>query len=94
MEAKQVLIERLKERQGTRSQNEYAEFLGISRAMLSRLYSQDRQIGVDTLTRVCERYPDLAYLFLSESVSSVNTGGVDSEDTLRSASPHPHPDAL
>lgn len=92
MEAKQVLVERLRERQGDRSQNEYAEFLGISRAMLSRLYSQDRQIGVETLTRICERYPDLAYLFLSESVSSVYTTAVQSEETPRPDSPQPQPE--
>ena len=69
MKAKKTLVDRLRERQSGRTQDEYAQFLGISRSMLSRLYSEDRQIGVDTLTRICERYPDLAYLFLSESVS-------------------------
>lgn len=93
MEAKQILVQRLKERQGSRSQTEYAEFLGISRAMLSRLYSQDRQIGVDTLTRVCEKYPDLAYLFLSESVSTIHTGAVQREEIPQAESSQAPPAA-
>jgi predicted transcriptional regulator len=93
MEAKQILVERLRERQAGRTQNEYAEFLGISRAMLSRLYSQDRQIGVDTLTHVCERFPDLAYLFLSESVSTDHRN-TQTGEISQSESPQAHPDAL
>ena len=75
MDAKQEIVNRLRERQGARTQAEYAEWLGISRPMLSRLYSDDpeqkRRIGVDSLTRICEKYPDLAYLFLSEATEEL-----------------------
>jgi len=93
MEAKQVLIQRLRERQGNRTQNEFADFLGISRAMLSLLYSEERKVGVDTLTRIGEKYPDLAYLFLSESVREVNMPGEDRPQELATESPEAHRDA-
>lgn len=68
MKAAQSLIERLRERQGNRNQTTFAEFLGISLPTLSRLYSGEREVGMDTLMQIGKVYPDLAFLFLSESV--------------------------
>lgn len=70
MEAREKLIKRLRERQGSRGQNDFAVFLGISPGMLSRLYKGDRNVGLDTLICVAERYPELGYLFLTEAVAS------------------------
>lgn len=66
MTAREQLVARLKERQGERTQQEYADFLGISRSMLTLLYSANRQVGMSTLTRICERFPDLAHLFVTD----------------------------
>jgi transcriptional regulator with XRE-family HTH domain len=52
------------------TQAEFAAHLGISAGFLSHLYGGTRQIGLDTMLRITERYPDLAYLFLAESVPS------------------------
>lgn len=73
MKANATLVQRLKEQQGERTQAEFAKFLGISRSTLSRLYSGERRVGLETLRRIGERYPNLVSLFLSESVSLINT---------------------
>jgi transcriptional regulator with XRE-family HTH domain len=59
-----LLVEKLKEKQGDRTQAELASDLGITQIMLSRLYSGQREIGLDTLRKIASRYPDLAFLFL------------------------------
>lgn len=93
MEAREKLIKRLRERQGSRGQNDFAVFLGISPGMLSRLYKGDRNVGLDTLVCVAERYPELGYLFLTEAVASSQQTQVV-EPTSPLDSPQAHGDAL
>ena len=68
----QELVRQLKQRQGDRTQAEFAKFLGISQPMLSRLYRQERNIGLDTFLQIARRYPDLAFFFLSQNISTVH----------------------
>ena len=70
----QEIINALKQkhRQAGLTQVQFAQRLGISQATLSRLYNGQRQIGITTLTRIIEAYPDLAPLFLPPDISSGN----------------------
>ena len=56
-----VLIEKLKELQGDKSQQQFARELGINQSALSRIYSGDRRIGVRVARKIRKRYPDLAF---------------------------------
>ncbi len=55
------LIEKLQERQGNKTQAEFAAELGITQAALSRIYSEDRSIGIKVAKRISKRFPDLAF---------------------------------
>jgi len=55
-----TLIDELKARQGERSQLDFAENeLGISQSHLSRIYSGDKKIGLESLRKIVRRYPEL-----------------------------------
>lgn len=56
-----TLIASLKQKQGERSQEQFAAELGITQAMLSRVYSGKRQIGRQVAGKIARRYPDLAF---------------------------------
>lgn len=73
MRATELLVEKLKEKQGDRTQAELASDLGITQIMLSRLYSGEREIGLDTLRKIASRYPDLAFLFLATDMRPVHS---------------------
>ena len=53
------LILELRHRQGVRTQREFAQCLGISESMLSRLYLGSRRPGVEVLRRIEQAFPDL-----------------------------------
>ena len=70
----QQMIDSLKQkyRQAGLTQVQFAQRFGISQATLSRLYNGQRRIGITTLTRIIEAYPDLAPLFLPPDIRSGN----------------------
>lgn len=55
------LIDKLKERQGDKSQMEFAAEIGISQGALSRIYSGDRTIGTKAARKIRQRFPELAF---------------------------------
>jgi transcriptional regulator with XRE-family HTH domain len=72
------LIDRLKERQGDKTQAEFASYLGISQSALSRIYSGERTIGQGVARKIKRRYPDLAFalaaFLLDENITRDNSG--------------------
>lgn len=64
------LIEGLKERQKSAGMNQeaFADHLGISQSMLSRLYAGKRDVGIRTFQQIMKVYPELAFVFLSENI--------------------------
>lgn len=56
-----TLVDKLKERQGEKSQMEFATELRISQGTLSRIYSGDRNIGTRAARKIRQRFPDLAF---------------------------------
>ena len=53
------LMDQLRERQGGRTQEEFAAFLGISQAGLSYLYNGGRKLGIKNAQAIAKAYPDL-----------------------------------
>lgn len=72
MRASEALVERLREKQGDRTQSAMAKELGITQSMLSRLYRGEREIGIDLLLKVAVRYPDIALFFFADYMSAVH----------------------
>lgn len=58
------LIEALKERQGERSQAEFATVFGIAPDTLSRILSGNRAPGREVMAQILRVYPDLLYVWL------------------------------
>lgn len=56
------IIEALQREQAARkeTQLQFAQYLGITQATLSRIYSRDRGIGYDTLVKILTKHPELA----------------------------------
>lgn len=55
------LVDRLKERQGDKTQMQFATELGITQSALSRIYSKDRRIGPRVAGRIRARFPELSF---------------------------------
>jgi len=55
------LIESLKEKQGDKTQVEFARELGISQSVLSRIYRSERRIGRRVAAKIAERFPLMAF---------------------------------
>jgi len=54
------IIEKLKEKQGEKSQTEFAAELGITQSYLSKIYAGERRITLDMAKRIQVRFPELA----------------------------------
>lgn len=55
------LVGKLKERQGNKSQMEFAAELGVNQAALSRIYRGERAIGARVAKKIAKRFPELTF---------------------------------
>ena len=73
MNGLQVLVDTLRQIQGDRTQEVFADELGISQVMLSSIYSGERRPGVKVLRALRQRYPEslpaIDTFLLSEDMS-------------------------
>ncbi len=53
------LIDVLKERRGSRTQEEFAQDLGIPQPTLSRILNGRQRVGIEMARRIKARYPEL-----------------------------------
>ena len=59
-----TLVEALKERQGDRSQSDFAAEIGIQQGSLSKLYLGYRSVGPEMAAKIIQRFPELQPLVL------------------------------
>lgn len=52
------IVELLRRCQGTMSQTEFADLLGVSRSLLSMIYSGQRKAGKSVLTALARQFPE------------------------------------
>lgn len=60
MNAKQQLIDGLRQKQGDMALYKFAEMIRIDQGLLSKIYAGEREIGVTTLGSIQYVFPDLA----------------------------------
>lgn len=59
MSARDKLVARLREKQGSMPMYKFAESMRVDPGMLSKIYSGDREIGIMTLGSIQYAFPDL-----------------------------------
>lgn len=71
------LMEALKARQGTRSQQEFADELGIGQSYLSQLYRGEKHLSRDAARRIAQNVPELKDEVADYLVSGGENGNGD-----------------